>query len=140
MPVVEVAAEAFVEGEATMTMIDVINLKFQVKYTHLAADQAPGYVHSPNFPYLKRQQWFCIVTDGMTKEIVIACGAMEFRNKEGKDCNTATIEIKQRFGKPGQFSFHAIFKCDSYVGFDKEVDLKFTVQEEDRNRVIPEYS
>jgi hypothetical protein len=30
--------------------------------------------------------------------------------------------------------------CDSYIGFDKEVELKFTVQEEDKDRVIPEYS
>jgi hypothetical protein len=55
MPIVEVSAEAFVEGETTMTMIDVIMLKFSVKYTQLPADQAPGYVHSSNFPYLKRQ-------------------------------------------------------------------------------------
>lgn len=36
--------------------------------------------------------------------------------------------------------FHAIFKCDSYVGFDKEVDLKFEVREDDRDRVIEEYT
>lgn len=75
----------------------------------------------------------------MTKETVIACAPMEFR-KDGKDSNTASLEIKQRFGRPGQFAFHAIFKCDSYVGFDKEVDLKFAILEEDKNRVIPEYS
>jgi len=103
-------------------------------------DQAPGYVHSANFPFLKRQKWHLIVTDGATQENVIVHTPLDFKNKKGKDCNTATFEIKQRFGKSGQFSFHAIFMCDSYVGFDKEVDLKFEVKEEDRDRVIPEYS
>jgi hypothetical protein len=36
----------------------------------------------------------------MTKETVIACAPMEFR-KDGKDSNTASLEIKQRFGRPG---------------------------------------
>jgi hypothetical protein len=103
-------------------------------------DQAPGYVHSANFPFLKRQKWHLIVTDGATQENVIVHTPLDFKNKKGKDCNMATFEIKQRFGKSGQFSFHAIFMCDSYVGFDKEVDLKFEVKEEDRDRVIPEYS
>lgn len=29
---------------------------------------------------------------------------------------------------------------DSYIGFDKEVELKFEVKREDEARVIPEYS
>ena len=140
LPVVEVTAEAFTEGEKTITMIDAITLRFTVKYTQLMEDQAPGYVHSGNFPYLKRQKWHLIVTDGATQESVIVHTPLDFKNKKGKDSNTATFEIKQRFGKSGQFSFHAFFKCDSYVGFDKEVDLKFEVKEEDRDRVIPEYS
>lgn len=51
MPVVEVGAIAFVEGEQTITMADVINLKFTVKYTQLADGQAPGYTHAPHYPF-----------------------------------------------------------------------------------------
>jgi hypothetical protein len=97
-------------------------------------------VHSNNFPYLKRQKWHLIVADGATHEMVLFNTPLDFKDKKGKDCNTATFEVKQRFGKSGQFSFHAFFKCDSYVGFDKEVTLKFDVLEEDRERVIPDYS
>ena len=140
MPVVEVSAKAFTEDAAVMTMTDVITLCFSVKYTNLAEHEAPGYVHSANFPFLKRQKWYLLVTDGATREFVIACAPLDFKDKEGKDSNVAKLEIKQRFGKAGQFSFHAYFICDSYIGFDKEVELKFTVLEEDKDRVIPEYS
>jgi hypothetical protein len=68
MPIVEVAAEAFTEDEKTMTMIDAITLRFSVKYTNLKDNEAPGYVHSPSFPFLKRQKWYLIVTDGATRE------------------------------------------------------------------------
>jgi hypothetical protein len=30
--------------------------------------------------------------------------------------------------------------CDSYMGFDKEIDLKFDVKEDDQTREIPEYT
>lgn len=140
MPVVEVAAQAFTEGAAVMTMMDVITLCFSVKYTNLAATESPGYVHSEHFPFLKRQKWYLLVTDGATREFVIACAPLDFKDKDGNDTNTAKLEIKQRFGKAGQFSFHAYFICDSYIGFDKEVELKFAVQEEDKDRVIPEYT
>lgn len=65
---------------------------------------------------------------------------LEFKDKNGKDSNIATFEVKQRFGKSGSFSFQAFFMCDSYVGFDKEVTLKFDVLEEERDRIIPDYS
>lgn len=125
MPVVEVAAEAFTEGEKTISMIDVITLCFSVKYTNLAENEAPGYVHSSNFPFLKRQKWYVIVADGATRDIVIACAPLEFKTKDGKDTNIAKLEIKQRFGRAGSYTFHAYFMCDSYIGFDKEVELKF---------------
>lgn len=54
MPIVECKAEAFTEGENTITMSDAITLKFSITYTNLSEDQAPGYVHSANFPFVKR--------------------------------------------------------------------------------------
>jgi hypothetical protein len=89
---------------------------------------------------VKRQSWFLIVTDGATKEMVIMVTKMDFRDKDGNDTNTAVFELKQRFGKAGSFSFFAMFKCDAYVGFDREVELKFDIKEDDPSRVIPEYS
>lgn len=49
-------------------------------------------------------------------------------------------EIKQRFPRAGTFSLTAIVKCDSYIGFEKEVRVSFTVAESSTKRVIHEYS
>jgi|LakMenEpi03Aug12_release.lakeMendotaPanAssembly.Ray.scaffolds.fasta_scaffold202282_1 hypothetical protein len=68
LPIVECKAEAFTEGETSITMSDAITLKFTVTYPNYAPNEAPGYVHSTNFPFLKRQKWYLIVSDGATKE------------------------------------------------------------------------
>lgn len=118
-------------------MTDVVTLRFTVKYSNLPDGQAPGYVHSDVFPFLKRQKWYLIVTDALTKEQVVSFNQFSFKkHKQDKpdeetneDSNEAIIMIKQRFGKAGKFAFHAFFMCDSYIGFDKEVDLHFSVIE-----------
>lgn len=148
LPIVEVKAEALCEGEKSITMTDVITLRFTVKYTNLPAGQAPGYVHSDVFPFLKRQKWYLIVADAMTKEQVISFNQFSFKKKKkdkpeedtNEDSNEAVVTIKQRFGKAGNFAFHAFFMSDSYIGFDKEVELKFSVKEVEEDRVVPEYS
>ena len=137
---VECTAKAFTEGEDKITMSDAITLHFSVEYKNLAPDETPGYTHGNNFPFLKRQHWFVIVSDGATQTQVILTSQLDFKDKKGKDCNKAVFELKQRFGRPGNFSFHISFKCDAYVGFDQEVDLQFEVLKDDENRVIPEYS
>ena len=64
-----------------------------------------------------------IMVDGKTKENIIAVEKLSC--KEG---NTATFELKQRFGQAGKFNFHVYFISDSYVGFDKEVPFDFEIE------------
>jgi hypothetical protein len=140
LPIVKCEAKAFTEGEDKITMSDAITLHFSVEYTNLASDETPGYTHSNSFGFLKRQAWWIIVADGATQSQVILAQQLEFKDKDGNDSNKAVFELKQRFGRAGNFSFHISFKCDAYVGFDQDIAMSFEVLKDDENRVIPEYS
>lgn len=54
--------------------------------------------------------------------------------------NKVEKEVKQRFPRAGTFSLHAIIKCDSYIGFEKEVTVSFTVAESSTKRTVQEYA
>ena len=135
MPLISVSAEAFTEGEDKMTATDAITLKFKLKYDNLEEKETPGYIHSAKFPFMKRQNWTLIFVDGKTKETIIAIEKLL-----PKDGNSATFELKQRFGQVGKFTFYVYFKTDSYVGFDKELPFEFEIVADDKNRVIPPYA
>ena len=118
-----------------MTATDAITLKFTLKYDNLGEKETPGYVCSRKFPFLKRQNWTLIFVDGKTKETIIAIEKLL-----PKDGNSATFELKQRFGQVGKFTFYVYFKNDSYIGFDKELPFEFEIVADDKNRVIPPVS
>lgn len=46
LPVVNVEARAFVEGENELTVQDAITLQFKIKYQNLNEKEFPGYIHS----------------------------------------------------------------------------------------------
>jgi hypothetical protein len=58
---------------------------------------------------------------------------------EKEPMNEEILEIRQRFGQVGTFRFICSFMNDSYVGFDKETLLEFTVVKDDATREIPDY-
>lgn len=58
---------------------------------------------------------------------------------EKEPLNEEILEIRQRFGQVGTFRFICVFMNDSYVGFDKETLLEFTVVKDDATREIPDY-
>jgi hypothetical protein len=151
LPCIEVSATAYTEGETEMTMSDAITLQFKIKLTNMKDNEFPGYVHSKEFPYLKKQGFWIIITD-MNKDKTILAHKIIFRdtkNTEGRlkkpeeiekePLNEETFELRQRFGQVGQFRFICTFMSDSYVGFDKEVPLEFSVVKDDASRVIPDY-
>jgi len=135
MPLISVSAEAYTEGEEKMTSTDAITLKFTLKYDNLQEKEVPGYVCSEKFPFLKKQNWTLIFVDGKTKETIIAIEKL--RAAEG---NSATFELKQRFGQVGKFNFYVYFKNDSYIGFDQELPFEFEIIADDKERVIPPYA
>ena len=152
LPVVDVSAVAFTEGEKEMTISDAITLQFKIKYANLKDNEFPGFIHSKNYPYLKKQNWWILLTD-LTKEKTILAHKLIFRatkNPEGRikpeeevlkePLNEETFEFKQRFGQVGTFRFLVTFMNDSYIGFDKEAMLEFTVVKDDQTREVAEYS
>jgi hypothetical protein len=63
LPLVKLTMSAFVEGEEEIVVGDILTCKLRVDYYNLDAGQKSGYVHSNHYPYLKRDNWFLIITD-----------------------------------------------------------------------------
>lgn len=106
-----------------------------MKYDNLPEDQGPGYVHSNNYPFLKRSNWYFVIVDAQTKEKVI-----QVERIMAKDSNCAKFEMKQRFGQAGKFKFHCFIFNDSYIGFDQEIGIEVDVVKDDPERVNEPYS
>lgn len=79
MPVIDVSARAYTLGENEMTSTDAITVELKIKLTNLKENQYPGYVHSPNYPYLKKQSFWIIISD-MVKDKTIMATKICFRN------------------------------------------------------------
>lgn len=47
---------------------DFIKIEYRVEYEHIPKEQMEGYVHSRNFPYLKKHGWVFLLVDGKTGE------------------------------------------------------------------------
>jgi hypothetical protein len=54
---------AFVQGEEEIVVGDILTCKLVVEYLMLEPGQRSGYVHSKHYPYLKKDNWFLIITD-----------------------------------------------------------------------------
>ena len=111
---------AFVEGEDEIVVGDIMTCKLRVDYFNLKDGEKSGYVHSKHYPYLKRDNWFLIITD----ETFTGLAAVE---KISITQNFFEKEFKERVQRPGKISFTAILSNDSYRGLDQfskvEVDV-----------------
>jgi len=63
LPLVKLTMTAFVEGEEEIVVGDILTCKLRVDYHNLDKGQRSGYVHSQHYPYLKKDNWFLIITD-----------------------------------------------------------------------------
>jgi len=63
LPLVKLTMTAYVEGEEEIVVGDILTCKLTVDYYNLDKGQKSGYVHSKHYPYLKRDNWFLIITD-----------------------------------------------------------------------------
>jgi hypothetical protein len=63
LPLVKLTMTAFVEGEDEIVVGDILTCKLRVDYLKLGKGQRSGYVHSKHYPYLKKDNWFLIITD-----------------------------------------------------------------------------
>jgi hypothetical protein len=111
MPLVKLEMKAFVEGEDEIAVGDIMTCKLRVEYIGLQDGEKSGFVHSKQYPYLKRDNWYLIITD----ETLTGLAAVEKLEITG---NVFEKEFKERVMKPGKISFTAILTNDSYRGLD----------------------
>lgn len=136
MPLVTVANKVWVDGEDMITAADIITFQITITYDNLPENQCPGYIHSENYPFVRKANWYIVITDAQTKSNVIQVERLQA--KDGS--NVCKFEMKQRFGRAGKFAFHCFISNDCYVGFDKEMSIEVDVMAEDPSRVTYEYS
>ena len=129
LPIVSIDSACSCEGERNMTAQDVITIRVNVKYDMLEEGQIPGWVCSKKYPFLKKHNWYIMIVDAQTKERVL-----QIEKVIANTTNSCKFEMKQRFGQAGQFKFHVFVMNDSYVGFDKELEVSFSVLAEDKER------
>lgn len=133
MPLVKLSMTAFVEGEDEIVVGDILTCRLEVKYCNLERGQKSGYVHSKSYPYLKRDNWFIIITD----ETFTGLAAVE------KVVTTEEVfvkEFKERIQRPGKIAFTAILANDSYKGLDQFSKVEVDVVAQAKNRVEYNYS
>lgn len=133
MPLVKLNMTAFVEGEDEIVVGDILTCKLEVKYYNLERGQKSGYVHSKTYPYLKRDNWFLIITD----ETFTGLAAVE---KITVTEDVFVKEFKERIQRPGKIAFTAILTNDSYKGLDQFSKVEVDVVAKAKNRVEYNYS
>lgn len=133
MPLVTLTATAEVVGDDEIVAGDFVTIKVTGRLDNVGENEEPGYVCTKNYPYLKKCHYYIIITDA-NQQVVYDIERVTPHGSE------VTKEIKQRFPRAGTFSLHAILKCDSYIGFEKEFTVSFTVAESSSKRVYEEYS
>ena len=57
-----------IESE-TLYASDYVKLEFRIEYLNLQKDDGEGYVHTRNFPYLKKHSWHIMICDGNGERI-----------------------------------------------------------------------
>merc|ERR1711990_1306230 len=132
LPLVKLNMTAFVEGEDEIVVGDILTCKLEVKYYNLELGQKSGYVHSKTYPYLKRDNWFLIITD----ETFTGLAAVEKINVTE---DVFVKEFKERIQRPGKIAFTAILTNDSYKGLDQFSKVEVDVQTEAVNRKKIDY-
>lgn len=112
MPLVKLTMTAFVQGEDEIVVGDILTCKLRVDYLMLQKGERSGYVHSKHYPYLKKDNWFLIITD----EQYNGLAAVE---KLTVTDNFFEKEFKERIQRPGKISFTAVLTNDSFKGLDQ---------------------
>jgi len=123
---------AFVDGEEDIVVGDILTCKLRVDYVNMKTGQKSGYVHSKHYPYLKRDNWFLIITD----ESFTGLAAVE---KLSVQDNFFEKEFKERVQRTGKIAFTAILTNDSYKGMDQVAKVEVNVIEESKTRTTINY-
>lgn len=133
LPLVKLTMEAGVTGEDEACVGDVLTCKMTVEFLKLNDGQRTGYVHSKEYPFLRRDNWFLIITD----EQMLGLAAVE---KIPLNDRVYVKEFKERIQRSGRISFTCVLVNDSYRGLDQVQKVEVNVLEQPTNRETIEYS
>jgi hypothetical protein len=89
LPIVKLTMTAEVEGEDEIVVGDILTCKLTVTFLNLEEGQRAGYVFSKQYPFLRRDCWYLVVTD----ESLMGLAACE---KITTVDNVFTKEFKER--------------------------------------------
>lgn len=90
-------------------------------------------MHSKDYPFLKRDNWFLIITDDTFTGLAAVEKIVVTENYFEK-------EFKERVQRPGKIAFTAILTNDSYKGLDQTKKVDLDVVEKAKNRKQLDYS
>lgn len=90
-------------------------------------------MHSKDYPFLKRDNWFLIITDDTFTGLAAVEKIVVTENYFEK-------EFKERVQRPGKIAFTAILTNDSYKGLDQTKKVDLDVVEKAKNRKQVDYS
>jgi len=131
---------------------DFVKLEFRIEYLNLHQDDKEGYVHTRNFPYLKKHAWHFMLCDAQSKEKIfhftskMRVEEKKTKAKRGEDDDFKEYDgsiyqiFSQRIGKAGEYNFEVNFFSDSYIGFDDTVPFTLKLHPDPEGQVDFEYS
>merc|ERR1719198_308349 len=107
---------------------DFIKIEFRVKYLNLDMEDREGYVHTRNYPYLKKHSWHFMLCDGQSGDKIfhlsqkLRFNERKTKAKRGEEEDWKEYDgsiyttFSQRIGRAGEYHFQVHFLSDSYMG------------------------
>ena len=101
---------------------DAVTLLVQLEREGDAADgdTPSAAVHAPSFPRKKAEGWWLVVGD-MDTNTLVSIRRVSLRYKANIKLDFVAPE------EPGEYKYSLFFMCDSYMGCDQELEVKFKV-------------
>ena len=98
-------------GNSEICVGDFLTVKIRVDQVNLKKGEQSGYVHSKQYPYLRRDSWYLIITEE-TMTGLACCEKIDIEEEFYEK------EFKERMMRPGPIKFVVILTNDSYKGLD----------------------
>ena len=143
--------EEFVESEH-LCASDLVKIEFRIEHLNLGMEDREGYVHTRNYPYLKKHSWHFMLVDGQTKEKIFHLSQKmrieetKSKAKKGEEDDTHDWDgsiyqtFTQRIGRAGEYQMELHVMSDSYIGFDTVLPFTLKLNEDPTDIKEFEYS
>eukprot|EP00523_Entomoneis_sp_CCMP467_P004026 CAMPEP_0168748074 /NCGR_PEP_ID=MMETSP0724-20121128/15988_1 /TAXON_ID=265536 /ORGANISM="Amphiprora sp., Strain CCMP467" /LENGTH=643 /DNA_ID=CAMNT_0008795891 /DNA_START=209 /DNA_END=2140 /DNA_ORIENTATION=+ len=130
-PDITVEAKVFVDDDEDDKVYegDICTVQVNITRNNWESDDGDGLVHSPHFPFPKREAWWVILAQIKEGKIM----SIEKVSAKGK---VVTHNIKMMAPPKGRYEFDLVVKSNGYVGCDHQQRLAMETLD---NAQLPEY-